>query len=282
MSFIDSGINHLGKVIKTGYIQWELASKDGFFQQLDPRVKIIFLVFFIVIVSLKKTIMPELFIALFVFILTALSRLNLLRFYSRVLFLSFVFGFLISFPSAFNIITKGEIILPVISFEKAHNLWIYHIPQTIGITKEGLSVAGMLTARVINSVSISLLVLYTTSFPDIVKALKVFRAPDPILMIITLTYKYIFIFAKTVEDMHLAKKSRLLGKSSDMAARQWAAGRIALIFRKSRQRADETFKAMLSRGFSGDIRLTGFRTLAKKDRLAGIFLLLAGVIFLCI
>lgn len=282
MSFVDGGLNRIASVIKSGYMIGEQTSQKGFFQGLDPRVKIIFLVFFIVIISLKKNIMPEVFIALFVFILAVVSRLNLLSFYGRVLFLSFVFGFLVSLPSAFNIITKGELIMPVIRLEQPHDLWIYHIPQTIGITKEGVSVVGMLTTRVFNSVSISLLVLYTTAFSDIVRALKVFRVPDTILMIITLSYKYIFIFAKTVEDMHLAKKSRLPGKSPDKDERQWAAGRIALIFRKSRHRSEEIFKAMLSRAFSGDVRLTGFKEISRYDRFAGIFLLLSGVFFLCV
>lgn len=282
MSFIDSGISHLGKVIKTGYIQWELASKDGFFHRIDARIKVLFLIFFIIIVSLKKEIVPEIIIALFVFGLTAISRLNLFNFYKKVIPLGFIFGFLIALPSAFNVITKGEVILPVIHLSRSYDFWIYHVPETIGITREGISGVAMLTLRVVNSVSLSFLILYTTSFSEIIRALKVFRVPDAILMIITLTYKYIFIFAKTVEDMHLAKKSRMLDEVANTEARKWIAGRIAFMFKKTQQRCEEVVKAMLGRGFSDTIKLYGFRKMNSMDWTAGFFLFFAGVIFLWI
>lgn len=282
MAFIDSGIEHLGKVIRMGYIQWELASGKSLLHRLDARVKVLFLISFIVIVSLKKELLPEIAIVFFVFGLTAVSRLNLLHFYGRVLFLGFVFGFLIALPSSFNIITKGEIILPVVSLSKSYDLWIYHVPQTIGVTREGISGVLMLTLRVVNSVSLAFLVLYTTPFSEIIRALKVFKAPDAVLMIITLTYKYIFIFAKTVEDMHLAKKSRMTGMVSDAEARKWIAGRIAFMFKKTQQRCEEVFKAMLGRGFSDDIRLYGFKKMNNLDWAAGFLLFFAGMIFLWI
>ena len=70
-SFLDKGISHLGNVIKTSYVQWELASREGLFQGLDARVKLLFLVSFVVLVSLKKTLLPEAGIFLFVFVLAA-------------------------------------------------------------------------------------------------------------------------------------------------------------------------------------------------------------------
>jgi cobalt ECF transporter T component CbiQ len=282
MSFIDSGISHLGRVIKTGYIQWELSSKNGFFQRLDARIKVLFLVFFIIIVSLKREILPEIIIAFFVFGLTAISRLNLFNFYKKVIPLGFIFGFLIALPSAFNVITKGEVILPVIHLSKSYDFWIYHVPETIGITRQGISGVAMLTLRVLNSIALSFLILYTTPFSEIIRALKVFRVPDAVLMIIGLTYKYIFIFAKTVEDMYLAKKSRTAIKINNCDARNWTAGRIAFMFKKTQQRCEDVFKAMLGRGFSDTIKLYGFRKLDGMDWIAGFFLFFAGVIFLWI
>ncbi|HCL81534.1 MAG TPA: hypothetical protein DHW81_04680 [Nitrospiraceae bacterium] len=138
----------------------------------------------------------------------------------------------------------------------------------------------MLTLRVINSVSLSFLVLYTTPFADIIRALKVFKVPDAVLMIITLTYKYIFIFAKTIEDMHLAKKSRTVGGINNKEAREWIAGRIAFMFKKSRQRCEDVFNAMIARGFSDTVAIYGFKKMDKRDAAAGCVLFSAGIIFL--
>ena len=279
-SFLEKGIHHLAHVIKSAYIQWETASMDGPFQRIDARIKVLFLLFYIVIVSLKRELMPEVILGGFVFMLILVSRLNIFRFYKRVLFLGFVFGFLIALPSAFNVITEGELIFPVLRLSRDHSFWIYKIPQETGITREGASGVIMLTLRVVNSLSLSFLVLYTTPFPEIIKALKVLKVPDSFLMVITLSYKYIFIFAKTVEDMHLAKKSRMAGQLSNDDARKWMTGRIAFVFRKTRLRCEEVFRAMISKGFSEEIRFYEPKRLKSRDYAAAGVFLLAGGFFL--
>jgi cobalt/nickel transport system permease protein len=89
-----------------------------------------------------------------------------------------------------------------------------------------------------------------------------------------------FIFAKTVEDMHLAKKSRMAGPVSNAEARTWIAGRIGFLFRKTQLRCEEIFKAMLGRGFSEDIKIYGVKKLHARDWITGTALFLVGVVFL--
>jgi len=73
LSFIEKGIQHLAHVIRSGYVQWDTASMDGFFQKIDARIKVIFLILYIIIISLKKEIMPEVILGCFVFILALIS-----------------------------------------------------------------------------------------------------------------------------------------------------------------------------------------------------------------
>ncbi len=280
--FIEKGIHHLADVIKTGYVQWETASRDDFLQKIDARVKVLFLLFYVIIVSLKKDIAAQVIIGVFVLLLALTSRLNIIAFYKRVFFWGFIFGFLVALPSAFNVITPGEIILPLLELPKNYSLSIYQIPKEIGITKQGLDGVLMLTSRVMNSLAVSLLVSYTTPFPEIIRAFRLLKVPDSFLIIVTLSYKYIFIFAKTVEDMHLAKKSRLMGHVSNAEARRWIAGRFAFLFKKTQVRCDAIFKAMVGRGFSDNIRLYGFRRLNLRDWSTGIALCLIGAVLLWI
>ena len=280
MSYIDKGIESFAGILKEGYTQWESASGKGFFYELDTRIKVVFWLFFILVVSLKKEILPELSIFFTVFVILLLSRVNLVTFYRKVFFLGFIFGFLISLPSSLNVITHGEVIFPVITLPKAYDFWLYHIPGVIGFTAEGLSVVSMLTLRVINSLSLSFLILYTTPFPEIIKALKVLKVPDAFLIIISLTYKYIFIFARIVADMHLAKKSRLAGALKSAEARDWIAGRIAFIFKKTQLKCDDVFKAMIGRGFSGEIKLYQYEKITGRDWGLGFFLLTLGSLIL--
>jgi cobalt/nickel transport system permease protein len=280
MPFIERGLRHLAVVIRTGYAQWENASADGFFQRIDARVKVLFLLFFILIVSLKKDVGHEVLLGTFIFLLTLAARLNFLTLYKRIFFFSFFFGFLIALPSAFNVITPGEIILPVLHLSRPHNLWIYRIPAEVGITREGTYGVAMLTLRVMNSLAFSFFVIYTTPFSEIIRALKVLRVPDTFLMVVTLSYRYVFTFAKTVEDIHLGKKSRLVLPESNAAARRWITGRIVFLFRKTQQRCEEIFKAMLGRGFSGDVKIYIRKKLRARDWVAGAAFFLVGVLFL--
>jgi len=280
VSFVEKGINHLARVIKKGYIHSEFFPRTGFFQKIDPRIKIFFLIFFIIIVSLRKDLLSELYVSIFIFVLVLLSRLKAVTFYRRVLLFGFFFGFLIALPSAFNFVTKGEMILPVATLSRPYDFWIYHIPATIGITKEGMLGVAMLTMRVINSLSLSFLVLYTTPFPEMVRALKILRVPDTFLIIISLCYKYIFLFSKTIEDMYLSKRARMLGEEDNKKAREWTAGRLALIFRKTQLRCEEVFRAMVGRGFSDSIKLYGFGKMRPMDWASGAILFSIGLLFL--
>jgi len=280
IAFIEKGIHHLADVVKTGYVQWETASRDNFFQGIDARIKVLFLLFYVIIVSLKKDILSEFVIAAFVLVLTVLSRLDILSHYRRIISLAFFFGFLIALPSAFNVMTKGDIIIPIAHLSRPYSLWIYEVPEEVGLTTQGMYGVLMLTLRVMNSLALSFLVLNTTPFPEIIKALKILKVPDSFLMIITLSYKYMFLFAKTAEDMHLAKKSRLVGQVSNAEARRWVAGRIAVMLKKTRMRCEEVFKAMLGRGFSDDIKICTVNKLRMRDWCAGITFFSVGILFL--
>jgi len=278
-SFLNKALDHLSAHIQTTYQQWETTRRKGLFQQLDARVKVLFLLLFVVIVSLKKTLLPEVVIGLFVFILVAASRLELMAFYKRALFFAFIFGFLVALPASLNVITEGEIVIPLIDLGKPYEFWIYSVPATIGITREGMAGVAMLSARVINSISLSFLVIYTTPFAEIMRALKSLKVPDTFLIVVTLSYKYIFLFARTLEDIHLAMKGKLIGLNHAQA-RQWTAGRMAFVFRKTQTRCEEVFRAMLGRGFAGEVVLHRRAGIQNRDVFYGALFLLIGLCLL--
>jgi cobalt/nickel transport system permease protein len=280
LAVINKGIERFGEVMKTGFMQYELASRKGLLQDLDARLKVFFLLLFAIIISFKATILSQALIGIFLLLLAASSRLHLWRHYRKILLLAFVFGFLMAIPSALNIVSSGEVVFPLFQLSSPYDFWHYQIPQVVGFTGEGLLAVSLLTLRVMNSLAVSFLVISTTPFLEFVKALKIVRVPDAFLMTIALSYKYIFIFAQTIHDMHLAKKSRLVGRELQTDTRRWMAGRMAFMFRKSQYRCEEIFKAMQQRGFSGAISLCGSRSITKKDWLTGSMLLGAGVFLL--
>lgn len=267
--FLDKGLLSVSRILKDTYVQWDLSGKEGLFQRLDARLKLLFLILLVVLISLKRDIASELVVALILLVLNLLSRLQIIALYSRVLLFGFVFGVFISFPSAFNVIVPGDVVVPIVTLQSSHNLLFYHIPKTIGLTGEGLHLVALLSLRVVNSLTVCLLILYTTPLPDFIKALRLFRVPDVIVMIMILLHKYIFILACSLEEMHLAMKSRLISPVHKNDARIWATDRMVYIYRKTHRTCEDVFGAMLSRGFTGEVQLPRARPLSRLDWLLG-------------
>lgn len=280
-AFLDRGLLAVSRVLKNTYVQWDLSARDGLLQRLDPRLKLLFLAFFVVAISLKKDISSEFIIAFVLFCLAVLSKLCLIPLYLRVAGFSSVFGLLLSFPSALNVIVPGTLLFPFFTFDRSYDFLFYHIPQAIGVTKEGLYHVVLLSLRVANSLTVCLIVMSTTRFPDLAKALRFMRVPDIVVVILALFHKYLFILSSSLEQMHLAMRSRVVSSVPKADARLWAAGRMGCLYHKSRQGCEEVFRAMLSRGFTGEIRLTQPLPLDGANRLAGfIFLSIWMVIIL--
>lgn len=277
---LEKGVHYLAGVVKDSYIQWEGSRREGLLQGTDPRIKVLFLAFFLVLVSLKRSVEPQIGIFLAISLLVVASRLDFIPFYRRICWPTLLFGVLVPLPSLLNLFSDGQLVIPIIHLQKDLHFWVYHLPATIGITGEGLHGMAMLTLRISNSVALSLLVLHTTSFPDLIKALRVFRVPDSFIIVITLSYKYVFSFSRTVTDMHLAKKSRLLGPMDAGQSRKWAAERIASLFNRSQARCEEIFKAMVARGFEHEIPLHVYPKPGIHDVLTGSIMLLSWAGFL--
>jgi cobalt/nickel transport system permease protein len=277
--YIDSTLKNVTGFIKIGYVQNDTASKKGLLQQLNARVKVIFLLFLIVFISLIRHIPQQLVVTAFLFILYILSRLQLAEVYKKIFILSFFFGLLIIAPASLNLMTDGKILITLMRFNAPHQFWIYHIPATIGITKEGCLVVTRFYLKVFNSLALSVLVFYTTPFSEIIKAFGMYRVPQLFLMIITLSYKFIFILSQTTEETYLALKSRWWRNSGMSESNELVAGRIVYIFRKSWIKYEEIYKAMLARGFSGKVNLCYPKKIKWKDIF--FLLLVLNVALLC-
>lgn len=262
---LEKGVHYLARIIRESYSQWESSRRDGLLQAVDPRVKLLFLAAFLVLVSIKRELAPQAGLAALLLLLYAASRLDILPLYRRIFGAALLFGVLVPLPSLLNIFDGAVPLYPLWHLEREYHLWIYRVPQTIGITSSGLFGMALLTIRVANSVALSLLVLHTTSFPDLIKALRVFRVPESFIAVITLSYKYVFTFTRILEEMHLAKKSRLLGGMDGNQSRIWAAGRMAFLFQKSQGRCEDIFRAMLSRGYENRVTFHKFQKLQAGE-----------------
>jgi len=277
--FLEKGLKTLAELVKAAYFQALSAQGENYFQRVDPRIKVLFLLIFAIIISLKNDIAIQGGIAFFIFLLYLIGGIKLFPIYRRILFLAFLFGFLVTFPSSLNVIIPGRILLPLFHLKDPVDFYFYHIPATIGVTEEGLHLVGLITVKIINTLGTSFFVLSTTPFPDILKALKMLKVPDGFLLIVTLAYKYILIFFRTIEDLYLAKKSRIAKGVTNEEARKWVVNSMAFLFRKTNQKCEEIFKAMLARGYKEEISIPEIRKFSGRDWMVGLLFALSGLIF---
>jgi cobalt/nickel transport system permease protein len=280
-AFIDKTIQKLAELLRMNHQQMHLSPKNSLISGISIRTRLIVFIFFILLISFLKPIAGEVVIGVIILILHLFINNRFIKTYKRIILFTFFFGLLIAAPSTLNLITKGDVLWRVIVLSKSYDFWIYHIPQVIGFTKEGLLGMSLLTLRVFNSISISFLLISTTSFNDIIKGLKMFKIPDSLLMIITLAYLYIIILSNLVAESYLAMNSRIIGHMDNREVQQLVAGRISHIFKMSRRHFERTFQAMLARGYTGEVVLYSKEKMAVHDYfIIGGTLLLALLFFI--
>ena len=280
LSFLDKTLLNSSKAVKSIYLQAESATRDNFIQNISPKVKLISLIYMSVVISVVNNLITQLLTTSFIFMLYIISRLKIFEVYSKIFILAFIFGLLVVLPASLNVITPGEIIFNIIRFNTPSHFLIYNIPQNIGITANGLRVVSLVFLRVFNSVSFALLVVYTTPFPSFIKSFKIIGVPDTFLMIISLAYKFIFILSRTIEETYFAFKSRLSGNIKSRNIRGLIGGRIFFIFKRSIIIYQNTYHAMVSRGYNGRVILHSHYQLSIKDFIVLLIIVISAIGFI--
>jgi cobalt/nickel transport system permease protein len=279
--FLEKTLKKIAVTIKLMCLQSEgssVSKKMG----IHPQIIAFSFIFFIVAISLANSIKSQLIALGFILVFYIISGTSYKFVYKKILFLSVVFGLLIFLPALLNVITPGKIVWEVYTFKKAYHFWIYNIPAVVGITDNGIYSVALLFLRVLNSISLAMLFLYSSSFPKLIKGFKVFFVPDTFLMIISLTYKFIFILAKSIEETYFALKSRVAGNVKNKKVQNIITGRIFYIFKKARSNYENTYSAMISKGYRGKVIFNKESKLKPADIYFLLIMLSAGITIILI
>jgi cobalt/nickel transport system permease protein len=280
ISFLDITILNSAKTVKSIYVQAENAARENLIQKINPHVKLFALIYFAVVISVVNNPIVQLLTTFYILILYIIARLRVFQVYRKILFLAFIFGFLLILPASLNVITPGKIIFQLFAFKNPSQFWIYNIPHNIGFTQNGLQVVSLVFLRVLNSISFAMLIVFTTPFPSFIKSFKIIGVPDLLMMIISLAYKYIFILSRTIEETYFALKSRLSGNIHNKKIRNVISGRIYFIFKRSAMLYEETYHAMVSRGYNGKVKLHSKQSFTFIDFISLAIIVISGIVLL--
>ncbi len=243
----------------------ELAKAHGLLQRLDPRVKVIGLLLLLLDSALARNARTIAGILALALLLALLSRVPLRTLCLRVWLSAFVFTSFIALPALF--ITPGAIAL---------RLPLLHW----AITAQGLHGALYLLLRVETAVTLSLLLILTTLWTHVLKALRVLGVPVVFIVILGMTHRYIFLMLQTAQDMFESRRSRMVGHLDGRERRRLAAASVGVLLTKSFQLSSEVYLAMQARGFRGEVTTLDDFQMRARDWLAlTTFVLLALAFF---
>src|ERR1035438_1250600 len=188
----------------------DMAATSGLLQRLDPRVKLIGIGALIAAaVAVHRLWVLAGILALGVALALA-SHIPMRLLAARVWLAVLAF--------------TGAIALPAIFLTPGAAVW--HLPLLEWpVTKQGLRGAGFLILRAETSATLAMLLILTTLWTRLLRALRYFRAPVVVVAILGMTYRYMFLLLATARDMFESRESRIVGVLEPADRRRLAADR---------------------------------------------------------
>jgi cobalt ECF transporter T component CbiQ len=216
----------------------EIAKKKGLLQRLDPRIKILAILPLIVIAALTRRLRVVIVLFAVAVAIALLSRVPFGTLAKRVWLAVLTFTGLISVPALF--LTPGREIytLPLLGWN---------------VTAPGLRTAVYLIMRAETAATFSVVVILCTPWSNMLKALRVLRVPTVLVVILGMTYRYIFLLLRSAHDMFESRKSRMVGQLDGRELRKMATGSAGVLMSKTLQLSGDVYLAMRSRGFQGEV-----------------------------
>lgn len=247
--FLDKTLSHVLSFIEDTMFNERISRKSGLLQKIGPRLKIVSLLSFVVVLSLQKSlegIMP--FLAVIFFLVVA-SRVPPLTFTKKLLPPA-AFTLFVSIPVVLNLLVGGEPLLVLFRTGEPLRIGPLHLPEQIAITAQGVKTAATLSARVVVSVSFVFLMTMTTPPNTLMKSLSTLF-PGSMSQVVSISYRYIFFLMRRVEHFIMGLTSRKIVALNPSKGRHWVASRIGVLFSMSMELSKELTMAMESRGYKG-------------------------------
>jgi cobalt/nickel transport system permease protein len=149
------------------------------------------------------------------------------------------------------------------------------------VTSSGLHIFLLLLLRAETTVTITLAVILTTTWPKLLAGLRTLKIPTLVVALIGTTLRYIVLLLESALDMMQSRRSRLVGPLPPRERRRLLIATGGVLFSKSAALSQEVHDAMIARGFRGQTYLLENQRMAPGDWMAmsGVALLSVVVVF---
>ncbi len=128
---------------------------------------------------------------------------------------------------------------------------VFHAGPVV-VTDAGLLRFGSAIGRAVVALGAAVILVSTTGFPDLVSAFRDLRLPRVVTTSLGLAYRLLYTLVDEIERIERAARSRNVGAGA-RRRRQLAVGIAATALTRSFARGERTYRAMLARGYHGEM-----------------------------
>ncbi len=223
-----------------------LSSHQGLLQSLDPRIKLIALLALILAVVLVTSLigLAALFaVALVLAFASAITAACLAR---QVWIGVLLFTGVIALPALVTVPGVALFELPLLGWP---------------VTLQGARSAAFLVGRAETCATLALLLVLTTPWPHVLKALRALGVPLVLVAVLGMSHRYAFVLLQGALQLAEGRRSRTVGALSGTERRRAVANTAGVLLARALHLGSEVHLAMVSRGYRGEVRLLDdFRT----------------------
>jgi cobalt ECF transporter T component CbiQ len=254
--FVERTIAGAAGLMRQAMFADDTAAERGLLQALDARVKIASVLGLLVVAALARHVPVLVAMYAGTLVLAARSHISLRFFVKRVWLFIPIFTGIVVLPATFSFVTHGHIVVPL-------GTWF---GDRVGLTSQGLTSAALIVSRVAVSISLVVLLTLTTAWTRLLAALRALCVPRIFILVIAMAYRYLFHLLAGVTDMYTARTARTMVRTGGAASgRAFVAATAGALFGKAHALSEEVHLAMVSRGFTGDVRTIDRARVTVRD-----------------
>ncbi len=233
-------------------------------QRWDPRIKLFTLGIFVFSVALLKTL-P---IACVAFCLAVgILRLSNLPYDFVASSVKWVIFFLLPFFIIMPLSYPGEAAFYIIGLPFA---W------------EGLQLATLIFIKAVAIILTTFSMFGTARFDVSMIALQHLKCPKILVQMLLFTYRYTFVFIEEMRRMQIAMRARGFVMKTNLKTMQVMGNFVGTLLIRSFERSERVYKAMLSKGYQGELHtMVKFKS-EQQDYIKSALVLVTAVIILAL
>jgi len=191
-SFLKSTVRGFAQAVSKALQSEHATTQKGLLQQLDPRVRVIGVFALVVSVILCRRLEAIAAIFLIAIALAVASRVRLGLLAKRVWLVVLGFSGVIALPALF--LTPGE---PLFTAPALH----------LSISMQGVRTAAFLILRVETAATLTTVLVLSTAWTHILKALRSLHLPAEVVTMLAMTHRYLFLLIETANQMFESRQS---------------------------------------------------------------------------